>query len=108
MSAIYEQHKDEDGFLDMTYAGEDIIIELLFTTRTSLDIVDSITTELKGPAFLEEIPNTFTPYFSQVHMLLAICVKRDGPNTRNLTREDECIPLSRDQFFNTRRSTVGV
>ncbi|ESQ55069.1 hypothetical protein EUTSA_v10027158mg, partial [Eutrema salsugineum] len=32
MSAIYEEHKDEDGFLYMTYSGED----LLFTTKVAL------------------------------------------------------------------------
>lgn len=85
MSAIYEEHKDEDGILYMTYSGEDIITELLFTTRISLDILDSMMTELEGTTFLEYLPNTWTPYLSHVEMLLAI--SESHKNVMEQTRE---------------------
>ncbi|EFH68274.1 predicted protein [Arabidopsis lyrata subsp. lyrata] len=69
MSEIYEKHKDEDGFLYMTYSGEDI----LCAAKTSLRIADSLTQEHpSGAILLESLPETWRPLLSTLEKLVSM------------------------------------
>ncbi|XP_024005267.1 E3 ubiquitin-protein ligase UPL5 isoform X2 [Eutrema salsugineum] len=69
MSAIYEEHKDEDGFLYMTYSGED----LLFTTKVALGIAECTLHEHdSGDIIIESLPQTWAPYLSTLEKLVSV------------------------------------
>ncbi|CAH2055326.1 unnamed protein product [Thlaspi arvense] len=67
ISAIYEEHKDDDGFLYMTYSGED----LFFTMKTALGIADSIIRE-KGTRYIRELPLKWIPYLATLEKLTSL------------------------------------
>lgn len=77
MSAICEEHKEEDGFLYMTYCGGDGVTSLLCAMKTSLDIIGSIMQE-ETPDFISYCPETWTRYLRVLKTLVALSESERG------------------------------
>lgn len=69
MSGIYEKHKDERGFLCITYNRDDI----LCSAKTSIRLPDSIMHEHpSGARLFESLPHTWRPLLSTLEKLVSI------------------------------------